>query len=412
MIDSEKPIRMSTERKGSLPTATGGHDTFDFDGVFRDVNDKDTRVRLYSAQACVKDGKWAEAEQILKDAIGDSPEGHDQRNLKIVLREVERYQQYHIDISCPSATGIHWEEVCARKPEMYFEKFDELPQSIFVMKFWRAADSQNHVLVGRRLLSHQWIANKIRELHCSHVRAGMLLGVLADERVQEDGVLVYYYPLTAEEKRFHMHDVVTKHLNDIEIAFPFPPLQTPLKTEIHCPDEGWEIDETLALQLGEGEVFLRDYSIKFLKTLGREDLFLFDPACSTGQFLATMKSGFPNSFTFGQDLSPCMVKYAKHRVDEARCANALDPQVPDETADVEFVRFINSEVLKARDARLMIGPLLKPLKTGGYMITFGHTPVLVSTSDFKMSERFEILQCVGGDPEWDGVFQYYVCKKK
>ncbi|OWF39958.1 hypothetical protein KP79_PYT04290 [Mizuhopecten yessoensis] len=399
---------MNEERRGSLKTASDGDETFNFDGVFRDVNDKNTRVKLYSAQASVKDGKWTEAETILNETIKSLSEGHDQRNLKLVLREIERYQKFHIAMASPAVSGINWIDVCERKPEMYFEKFDELPQSIFTLKNWRLAEN---VLVGRRLLSHQWIANKIRELHCSHVRAGMLLGVLVDQRVQEDGILVYYYPLTAKEKRFYMHDVVSNHLRDIELVFPFPPLQSIMKTEIHCPDEGWEIDEKLALQLGEGEVFLREYSVKFLKSLGREDLFLFDPACSTGQFLSTMKAGLPNCFTFGQDLSSCMVKYAKNRVDEARCANALDPQVPDETADVEFVRFINSEVVKAKEARIMIEPLLKPLKTGGYMITFGHTPVLVSAADFKMSGRFEIMQCVGGDPEWDGIFQYYVCKK-
>lgn len=400
--------RMSDERRGSLKTATDGDEAFNFDGVFRDVNDKNTRVKLYSAQAYVKDGEWAKAKTILKETIASLEEGHDRRNLELVLREIERYQKFSVDATISSASDINWLEVCERKPEMHFEKYDELPQSVFMIKNWRKT---GNILVGRRLLSHQWIANNIRELHCSLIRAGMVLGVLADQRVQEDGVVVYYYPLTAEEKQFYMQDVFINHLKDTEIVFPYPPLQTVMKTEIHCPDEGWEIDEKLALQLGEGEVFLRKFSVSFLKSLERDDLFLYDPACSTGQFLATMKSGLPNSYTFGQDLSPCMVKYAKNRLDEVRCANAVHPQVPPETADVEFVRFINSEVLKTKDARNMIEPLLRSLKSGGYLVTFGHTPVLVSAVDFRMASGLEIVQCIGSDSEWNGIFQYYVCKK-
>lgn len=399
------------KRSGSLPTATDGHDTFNFDGVFRDVNNKLTRERLYAAQKLVSEGKWQNAKDALKVLISEVTDKHDNRNLRMILKEIDLYQERHIEDSVERHEAVNWKTVSERRPTRYSERWDELPQSIFLLKSWKMEDGSLRVIVGRRILSHQWITNKIRELHCSHIRASMLLGVFVDLRIQDDGVVVLYRQLTGSEKKTIMHDIVHKYLQEMELVFPFPALQTEYKTEIHCPDEGWEIDETLALQLGEGEVFLRDFSIKFLKTLGKEDLFLYDPACSTGQFLATMKEAFPNSYTAGQDLSYQMTLFAGKRLDEVHHGNAAEPKITDDIADVVFVRFINSEVMKASDARVMVHPLVRVLKRGGHLIIFGHTPVLVSSADLLMDEGLEVLQCIGGDAKWDGVFQYYVCKK-
>ncbi|KAK3088389.1 hypothetical protein FSP39_018541 [Pinctada imbricata] len=399
------------DRKGSLPTATDGHATFDFDGVFRDVNNSDTRSKLYASQKLITENKWEEAKEKLRSIIKDLEEGHDRRNISLVMKEVELYQRRHIDPSVTPAEGIDWAAVCSRTPEMYFERYDELPQSVFTLGAWGSREGQGRTLVGRRILSHQWIASKIRELHCSHIRASMLLGLMIGHRVQDDGYLVYYRPLTAAEKKYIMHDIVHNRIKEMEIIFPYPALQTAFKTEIHCPDEGWEIDETLALQLGEGEVFLRDYSVDFLKSMRKDDLILYDPACSTGQFLWTMKQALPNSYTVGQDLSEQMVQFATKRVDEIHCGNAIEPKIAAETADVVFVRFINSEVLKTKDARSMVHPLLQSLKRGGSVVIFGHTPVLVSAADLLMDSGLQIDRCIGGDPKWDGIFQYYVCHK-
>lgn len=397
------------KRSGSLPTATDGHPTFQFDGVFREVNNKDTREKLYAAQKCISGNDWSKAKTMISELIEETEDDHDLRNVKLILQEIELYQKRQIDASVQPAIKVDLAEVRQRRPEMYFENFKELPQSIFVLK--NGTGSEQVTFVGRRILSHQWIANKIRELHCSLITASMLFGVMVDHRIQEDGIIIYYRPLLPAEKKFIMHDIVERNLKQTELVFPYPALQHINKEEIHCPDEGWEIDENLALQLGEGEVYLRDYSVQFLKSLGTEELRLYDPACSTGQFLYTMKSALPNSYTIGQDLSRFMVQYAVKRVDEIHVGNAIEPKIADDSADVMFVRFINSEVLKAVDARSMIKPLLRSIKKGGYMVIFGHTPVLVSNADLEMQAEVKIIQSVGGDKKYDGVFQYYVCKK-
>ncbi|CAC5370772.1 unnamed protein product [Mytilus coruscus] len=248
------------KRSGSLPTATDGHDTFNFDGVFRDVNNKQTRERLYAAQKLVSEGKVTDK--------------HDNRNLQRILKEIDLYQERHIDDSAERNEAVNWKIVCERRPTRYFERWDELPQSIFLLKSWKMEDGSLRVLVGRRILSHQWIANKIRELHCSLIRGSMLLGVFVDLRIQDDGVVVLYRQLTAPEKKTIMHEIVHIHLQEMELVFPFPALQTEYKTEIHCPDEGWEIDETLALQLGEGEVYLREFFNSVLKNIRKRRLVL------------------------------------------------------------------------------------------------------------------------------------------
>jgi len=65
----------------------------------------------------------------------------------------------------------------------------------------------------------------------------------------------------------------------------------------------------------------------WLKSLGRDDLRLYDPACSTGQFLSTMREALPKAYLIGQDLSAHMVSFAKKRVDEIYCGNAVQPKV-------------------------------------------------------------------------------------
>ena len=52
------------------------------------------------------------------------------------------------------------------------------------------------------------------------------------------------------------------------------------------------VDEGFAALLGSGEERLRDYSIQFLKEAGYDKPLLYDPACSTGQFLSTLSNNY------------------------------------------------------------------------------------------------------------------------
>lgn len=399
---------MSEERRRSLATASEGNTDFAFVGIFRDIHAKEEREKLYKAQDFVSKNKWDEAKALLKEALTDNIDDHDVRNLTLILEEVESYQARAIPEGTKAADGINWDEVSRRPVFKYFEKFNEIPQGIFFLR----SNANDRLIVGRRILSHQFVKNKIRELHCSHVTASMVLGKLVDQRIREDGVVLFYNELTPGEKIYLINDIIENGLTEFEITYPFPALVHLNKEEIESPEEGWEIDEKLALSLGEGEVYLREYSIKFLKSLGVEDPRLFDCACSTGQFLYTMKTALPNSYTIGSDLSQHMAEFAAKRVDEIHCANALEPPVPPQSVDVVFIRFINSEVIKTKIAHIFLKPLTECLKIGGHLIILGHTPILTSAAEIKMVvPNMEIVQCIGGTREWNGIFQFYIAKR-
>ena len=399
---------MSQERRRSLATASEGNTEFSFLGIFRDVHAKDERDKLYKAQELVSKNKWDEAKSILKEALTDNIDDHDVRNLTLILSEVEMYEARVIPEGTKPADKINWDDVSKRPISKYFENFNEIPQGVFFLR----SNMCDRVIVGRRILSHQFVKNKIRELQCSHVTASMILGKLVDQRIKEDGVVLFYNELSAGEKIRLIDDILETGMSEFELTYPFPALVHLNKEEIQSPEEGWEIDEKLALSLGEGEVYLREYSIKFLKSLEEDELRMFDCACSTGQFLFTMKTALPNSYTIGSDLSAHMAEFAGKRVDEIHCANALQPPVPPKSVDIVFVRFINSEVIKTEIAHIFLKPLTECLKIGGHIIIFGHTPVLTSAAEIKMVvPNLEIIQSIGGAREWNGIFQFYIAKR-
>lgn len=396
-----------TEPK-TLPTASEGDTTFNFNGVFRDVHSKASRDKLYKAQELISENKWSEAITLLTEALHDSSDEHDVRNLKLILAEVKMYQAREIPEATTADESIDWNNVTGRKVQKYFENRDDLPQSLFLLK----SNKTERVLVGRRILSHQYVRNRIRELHCSHVTPSMILGRLVDQRTNECGYVVFYNDLTAGEKICLMNEILESGMSEYELTFPFPPLIGQSKEEMHAPEEGWEIDEKLALSLGEGEVHIREYSIRYLKSLGRANLRLFDCACSTGQFLWTMKQSLPSCYTIGSDLSAHMVKFATKRVDEIYCGNALEPKIPARSVDIVFIRFINSEVVKTEISSIFLKPLSQCLKKGGAMIILGHTPILTSAAEIKMLvPNLEITQSIGGANEWNGIFQFYICTR-
>jgi hypothetical protein len=140
-----------SSKEGSLPTATDGHTTFEFDGIFRDVNNPDTRKRLYAAQKLITDGKWEESKAQFRELINDTSDKHDKRNLQLILREIEMYQERHISSDVAPSEGIDWDAISQRTPKIYFEKWDDLPQSVFLLKSWQQHNGMLRALVGRRI---------------------------------------------------------------------------------------------------------------------------------------------------------------------------------------------------------------------------------------------------------------------
>ena len=138
---------------------------------------------------------------------------------------------------------------------------------------------------------------------------------------------------------------------------------------------------------------------------------VYDPACSTGEFLSDYKKGFPMSYTIGHDLSQEMINYAKDYVDESCCCNAVDSPLKDKSVDLMFLRFLNSEVVDTRMAYKILKVLIKKVKRNGLIVCFGHTPVLIRKEMFMKYGLTPVI-CNGYDKDRDSIFQYYVFEVK
>ena len=78
---------------------------------------------------------------------------------------------------------------------------------------------------------------------------------------------------------------------------------------------------------------------------------------------------------------------------------------------VVFIRFLNSEVVTTAQAEMLLAPLLKTVAVGGLFVVLGHTPVLLSSANFRSLDNFRLERCVAVDVEKRGLFQYYVLKR-
>ena len=74
-------------------------------------------------------------------------------------------------------------------------------------------------------------------------------------------------------------------------------------------------------------------------------------------------------------------------------------------------RFLNSEIVKTADVMDLLLPPSRCVKVGGYLVIFGHTPVLLSAAELRVMSGWELVQSVAGGARWNGLFQYYVCRR-
>jgi isonocardicin synthase len=381
-----------------------------YDGIFKGMYDSNLRQQFLRVRELLSQGKLNEGKTLLDEALAEA-ECHpsDKSTLDLVNSELERYIKYHITNTSDIVSELNWGKLKTRKLERLVEKHWDLPQSIFFLTF--NIGPTKYRLTGRKLLSDLWIQNKIPEIHCSFITAGMILGVFSDLRISEASVNVFHHPLTNGEKLRIMKEITDQRIDNVELIYPFSLLRESSRKELCSPTDGWVVDDAFDVMLGCGEEKIRAYTIKFLKTLNSKNLVLFDPACSTGVFLSTLKNAFPDSFTIGQDLSKQMVGFSKTRVDEVHWGNAMKPKISPGSADVVFVRFLNSEVVTSAEAEQLLTALLPTVKTGNYMVIFGHTPVLLSSAHLSMIDNFIVKQCIGTADDKSGIFQYYVLQR-
>lgn len=384
-----------------------------YDGIFKGMYDETLRNMFQRGRKLLAEGKWKDGKDTFVKAL-EMSNNHpmDNKTLKLIVSELNRLEKYRIDDDVKPAAMVDWKAVGQRDLEKLDESQFNLPQSVFFLDIGKPGQPGAVRLLGRKLLSDLWVKFKIPEIHCSFITSSMVLGIFVDQRLSDTNITMHFHPLNNSEKLKVMQDIMKANGKDAELVFPFPLLRESTRHEWGSPPEGWIVDDAFDVMLGCGEERIREYSIQFLRQAGLAKPLLYDPACSTGVFLSSLQKALPGSYTFGQDLSQQMANFAQERIDEAHCANAATPKIKPGTADAVYIRFLNSEVVKTSEAEGLLHALLPTVKSGGYIITFGHTPVLLSSSNFRYLEEFRLQQCVGVAVDQTGVFQYYVIQKK
>ena len=320
-------------------------------------------------------------------------------------KEIEIYNDtYFNDDNVANINEINLNSIFNRRIAI-FEDYDyNLPQNIFLLKSYKG-----RIIVGRKIRSILRIENKINAINCSMITEPMLLGFLKKRNLKNRKVKIEYYPFTNEEKKFIFNAI--KNNRKIDIYYPYKYRDFYTGKEETSPETGWTFNPEKKEYLGYGEVHFRKFTQEFIKGLNTEYKIIYDPACSTGEFLSDYKKNFPMSYTIGHDLSNQMIEYAKYYVDEALCCNAINSPLNNNSVDIMFLRFLNSEVVDTKTAYKIFKVLYPKVKKKGLIICFGHTPVLIRKEMFQRYELIPII-CNGYDKERDAIFQFYVFEVK
>ncbi len=314
-----------------------------------------------------------------------------------LLKEIEAHSRQQIAPGTP-IKPLNLAEINSRPAALLYERFDGRPQDIFFL------DYKGVKIIGRKLVSNLYLERKILGAKCSKITAPMLLGIYEREQILSRGLQLFYRPLEDGEK-LALFDALKDELTS-ELYFPYPYLDEHNEEAI-WPVEFWNLTPDFAESLDFGEVAFRQYVIQWLSRFDLEGKVLYDPACSTGKFLGEIKKHYPEAYTIGQDINQQMAEYASRHIDKVYWGDSLNSPVKE--ADFIFFRFLNLEVVPFEQALTLFKTIGNRCRDGGYLILFGHTPVLLSSQWFQML-GLEVEQTIAHH-EGD-LFQFYVLRKQ
>lgn len=283
--------------------------------------------------------------------------------------------------------------------KFFSKKFSETTISLFLFSF------DGRQFVGAKKIKKN---NGVLGNFAPFISAQNIWGELIEFRITESGVKGFYRGL-ATEKRNELFEAL---LNDrmVDFRFPFPLFREGSLIENRTSEHGWKVKSHFLKSLDRGEREFRFYTLELLQQIDSTNKVLFDPACSTGTFLGYLGKNLPHSTTYGQDLSPDMVKIAANKIDHVSCQNALAPIMIANSVDFLFCRFLNAGVVTTAFAEACFKELSKVVKKSGFIIVFGYTPVLLD-AQFFIEQKLNILQKNGISQDSKKIFQYYVLQK-
>jgi SAM-dependent methyltransferase len=280
------------------------------------------------------------------------------------------------------------------------EEHHNFPERLFL---FRLGDVWH---VGSKTISDLVVEHGLPGLFCSRVHWHNVLGPLTSVRTSDADVRVGFRPLD-EAGRRAAFDAITP---ETELTHPFARHREPGQEVVA---EAWEVNDHEAALLNLGEEHIRRHTLERFGPRFADlntDVVAYDPACSTGRFLADFASLNPARIrTVGQDLSQEMVDYAAAHLERVHVGDAMEPAVPPLSVDIMFVRFLNNEVVSTAQARQILPRLAFCLKPGGTMVLLGHSPLLVDAVDL-VAAGMTVTQTVARQDDY--VFQYYVCETR
>lgn len=261
---------------------------------------------------------------------------------------------------------------------------------------------------------HRWVGRKTPARgagtppqKCCLVESHMLCGLLERDQLTAEGVALHYRPLRDDEKRLVHEAFTTSPRHDLH--YPYARIG-PDGAEPVADPGFWRPTPERVRELDRDEEPLRRHALSTLERHGIEPGVIYDPACSTGAFLSTLKQHFPGALTVGQDASVEMAAYAGTHVDRVVAADARNPVLGNGEADLVVCRHLNVDVVTAADARALFGTAAGTCRDGGWMIVLGHTPVLLASEHFE-ADGLEVVERSGATPDGAAVFQFYLLRK-
>ena len=322
-----------------------------------------------------------------------------------IYEQEKKYYDNQIIKTNGCINSIDYNEITKRKTDFFVDKDFNLPQNIFFIKH-----PNNYIIFGRKILSVLHRNKELTALNCSRIDDNMIIGILKQSKYNTPDIQIEFYPLTDLERKYIYESI--KNDNSVDIYFPYTYHDYYTKEEKGSPKEGWHYYENLDIYLARGEKHIRKETIGFLNHENLScDTTIYDPACSTGNFLKEIKDNYPCVYTIGADLSKEMMNVAKSKVDLALCENAYNSSIVNNSIDYLFLRFLNYHVVTKKEALEIYKILFEKVKKGGKIICFGHTPVLLNINELE-NNRCDIDNCSAYDEEYNSKFQYYVLTKK
>lgn len=241
----------------------------------------------------------------------------------------------------------------------------------------------------------------------SLVEAAMILGPIVASRVTAAGITVYYRPACADAAVRWLAEAATDPT--ASLCYPYARMELP-GTETAPPDEDWNPDPEFCTSLDRDEEHLRTAAHDVLRRLGWRGGVAYDPACSTGTFLSSLKSVFPATRTIGQDRNAGMASLARARLDEVHAGDSIRPAVARHSVDLLVLRHLNVAVTTSAQAAARFRAAGDSLRPGGHCLVFGHTPVQLPAAFFEM-QGYRVLSQLAATPSGHALFEFYVLEK-